>query len=324
MMKMMSNLFQKAKQKVNADSLKRLIGSVEGSDEGPAVIALAGMHGNEQAGVVALQQVFEVIEAKKPTFKGSLWGVRANLSALERQVRFIDEDMNRLWFPSIIRNIEKTPEEELESSERREMKRLLPLLERLIPEASGEPVIIADLHSFSSEGCLFTITADNEKSIRLLSHLYAPMVFGIEHVLRGTTLRYFQDLGHLTFAFEGGQHEDELAVYNIKAAMFVLLRQIGCLRADAAPGITEFEQHLAEYTRNVPTRVELVYQHILDPEDGFEMRPGYKNFDRITKGEWLATDRRGKIYARCSGFILMPLYQAKGDDGFFIVREQHS
>lgn len=320
----MSNLPLTAEQTVRSDNSERLIGSVNGSAKGPTVVALAGMHGNEQAGVRALQQVFGIIDDIQSSFRGKLWGVRANLPALDQQVRYVDEDMNRLWFPSIICKIKETPEEELRSSERREMKKLLPLLERLIPEISDEPVIIADLHSFSSDGCLFTITADNEKNIRLLSHMYAPMVFGIEHVLRGTTLRYFQDLGYLTFAFEGGQHEDALAVYNIKAAMFILLTQIGCLRAGSVSGIAEFEQHLAEYTRNVPSRAELVYQHVLDPEDGFEMRPGYKNFNRIKKGEWLATDRNGKIRARCDGFILMPLYQAKGDDGFFIVREQHS
>lgn len=320
----MSNPPLTTKEAVIPDSLKRIIGAVKGSEKGPTVVALSGIHGNERAGVEALQQVFGLLKAANSPFRGEFWGIRANISALKRGVRYIDEDMNRLWFSSIIRKIRETPVEELNSSERKEMKKLLPLLERLISEDTGYPTIIADLHSFSSEGCLFTITANNEKNIRLLSHLYAPMIFGIENTLRGTTLRYFQDLGYLTFAFEGGQHQDELAVYNIKAALLILLRQVGCIRADSIAGLKDFEQHLLEYTQNMPARVELAYQYVIEPEDGFKMRPGFRNFDPVKKGEWLATDDQGKIWAQCDGFILMPLYQEQGDDGFFIVRERHS
>jgi succinylglutamate desuccinylase len=51
------------------------------------------------------------------------------------------------------------------------------------------------------------------------------------------------------------------------------------------------------------------------------MRPGYRNFQRVAKGEIVATDRRGPVRTREAGRILMPLYQVKGNDGFFLVRE---
>lgn len=50
------------------------------------------------------------------------------------------------------------------------------------------------------------------------------------------------------------------------------------------------------------------------------MRPGYVNFQPIARGETLASDWRGPIRADESGLILMPLYQALGDDGFFVAR----
>ena len=34
----------------------------------------------------------------------------------------------------------------------------------------------------------------------------------------------------------------------------------------------------------------------------------------------LAEDRRGLIRAREAGYVLLPLYQAQGSDGFFIAR----
>jgi hypothetical protein len=41
----------------------------------------------------------------------------------------------------------------------------------------------------------------------------------------------------------------------------------------------------------------------------------------VKQGQVLANDRRGPINSPESGLILMPLYQKKGDDGFFIGRE---
>ena len=51
------------------------------------------------------------------------------------------------------------------------------------------------------------------------------------------------------------------------------------------------------------------------------MKEGFKNFDRIEKGQLLATDRHGNILSPTDGLILMPLYQKQGENGFFIVRE---
>ena len=66
--------------------------------------------------------------------------------------------------------------------------------------------------------------------------------------------------------------------------------------------------------------VDVRYRHVISEDSGFRMRPGYENFDRIRKGEELGTDRDGVVRAPSSGRIFMPLYQALGDDGFFIVR----
>lgn len=320
----MSRQTQKVEETVTFDLSERLIDAITGSKSGPIIIVLGGMHGNEQAGVQALQQVFKKLKEQNTDFHGELWGIRANTKALKKGVRFIDEDLNRLWFPSIIRSIRKTPAEELASSERRELKQLLRLLDKIIPYNSTRSVVVADLHSFSGEGSIFTITAKKEKHIRLLSSLHAPMIFGIENALQGTVLRYYQDLGYITFAFEGGQHQDEVTIQNNMAAIFLLLKSLGSVSSGAVPEMSSFDRQLKQATRGIPAQVELIYQHIIEPDDGFEMLPGFKNFDSVKKGDWLATDSQGKIRAEYDGYILMPLYQEQGNDGFFIVREHHS
>ena len=51
------------------------------------------------------------------------------------------------------------------------------------------------------------------------------------------------------------------------------------------------------------------------------MQPGFVNFQQVERGQLLATDRGGEIRARENGYLFMPLYQAQGEDGFFLVRE---
>lgn len=67
--------------------------------------------------------------------------------------------------------------------------------------------------------------------------------------------------------------------------------------------------------------MEVGYRHVIAPEDGFQMEPGFRNFQPIRRGQVLAKDRSGKIEARETSLILMPLYQTLGDDGFFLGRD---
>lgn len=304
-------------------SSERIIGLLEGDPSGPTVAILAGMHGNEPAGVEAAKNIFEMLRNAPRPISGKLTAIRANMQALSEKVRFVDEDMNRLWFPSIIEKIQETPENRIESSERLEIKRILPILNE-IDDRSDQPTVLVDLHTFSADGYMFTITNSEPEQRKLLSKLHVPMVFGIEESLRGTALRYFQDKGFISFGLEGGQHFDELTEYNITSALIILLKTLGCIEEQYVPEISDYEQDLKSQTSHLPVETELVYQHMIEPGDNFRMRPGYQNFQPVKKGEWLATDKDGNINAVCDGYILMPLYQSQGDDGFFIIQEHES
>ena len=70
--------------------------------------------------------------------------------------------------------------------------------------------------------------------------------------------------------------------------------------------------------------MSVLYHHKVKVGDGFKMKQGYRNFQTVSKGEVVAEDNNGKIIARDTGLIFMPLYQPLGDDGFFIVEEIES
>ena len=80
--------------------MRRLIGQYDGDKHGDLIIAIGAIHGNEPAGVHALQLLFDMLQ-KEPSrnaafrFKGRLVGLVGNIQAFERRTRFIKKDLNR-------------------------------------------------------------------------------------------------------------------------------------------------------------------------------------------------------------------------------------
>ena len=64
----------------------RIIGELRGSSEGPTLIFVAGMHGNEPAGIFALRDVIKNLELQKESFKGYLYAISGNLPALDKGI----------------------------------------------------------------------------------------------------------------------------------------------------------------------------------------------------------------------------------------------
>ncbi len=300
--------------------LRHFLGDIRGEAAGPTVIAIAGIHGNEPTGVIAIQRVIEALEPLKEHFKGRFLGLQGNIAALKKDVRFIQEDMNRLWVTSILDKIRRTPFDQLNSQDRAELKELLCILDPIVLSGEQE-VIFIDLHTFSGTGGMFSITPREERHVELLSQLKIPLIFGIEHALQGTSMEYVENAGHVGFAFETGSHETKEAENNAFTGMMVLLVNAGLIPADKLEHFGEYHAYLMRKVDGYPHKVQFLYKHIIEEGDEFEMLPGFKNFDPVKKGDWLANDRHGAIHAQADGYILMPLYQKQGNDGFFIVKD---
>ena len=86
--------------------VNRIINKLGGKNKGITVVIFAGIHGNENSGIFAIQEVFKTIE--KLELNGTVYGISGNLKALELNKRFIDEDLNRIWtFENLERLIRK-------------------------------------------------------------------------------------------------------------------------------------------------------------------------------------------------------------------------
>jgi len=299
--------------------LKHFIGDVRGDNPGPTIIAIAGIHGNEPTGISAIQRVIELLEPLKEHIHGRFVGLRGNIKALEENRRFVDEDMNRLWVTSILDKIRRTPFNELNSADRAEVKELLCILDPIV--YSDEKVIYIDMHTFSGSGGMFSITPREERHIELLTQLKVPLIFGIQSTLIGTSMDYVEDAGHVGFAFETGTHGTLDAEENALAGLIVLFVSQGFISADKVEDFGKFYSYLMGKVSDYPHKVNFHYKHIIEDGDEFVMNPGFQNFDTVKKGDWLASDKHGKITSQSDGYLLMPLYQDQGNDGFFIVRD---
>lgn len=285
------------------------------------------MHGNEPAGVLALETVFQLLDREQIVnpgfaFKGRMIGLIGNLSAFRLQKRFMDKDLNRQWSQENIRRILLAGPSTLENEDL-EIWELLASVEAEIEEYRPERLVLLDLHTTSAAGGIFAIATDEAESIRIATGLHAPVITGMLRGIQGTTLHFFNKANFSCrtagAAFEAGQHEDPLSVNRSIAAVINCMRSIGCVRPEDVEN--RHDELLIEYSKNLPKIADIIKVHHIEGEDGFKMRPGYRNFQPVRQGEVLAFDRHGEIRSPEDGLILMPLYQPQGSDGFFLVKE---
>lgn len=308
-------------------AIDRIVGQYEGDEHGPLVIVFGSMHGNEPAGINALELMFKMLEVEPITnpdfiFKGKLIGIRGNCRAIQDDKRFVTKDLNRQWRVENVARIKTATKEELDSEDL-EVKEILAVVEHEIQTYQPEKVVVLDLHTTTARGGIFSICTDEFESIRIAIELHAPVIKGMLRGIRGTSLHYFctQNLGVETVAvcFESGQHLEKLSTNRAIAAITNCLRTIGCVDANHIEN--RHDSLLIEYSEGLPKLTELIMVHSIQPDDNFQMIPGFTNFQAIKKGQLLATDRHGNILAQENGFIVMPLYQKQGDDGFFLVKK---
>lgn len=284
------------------------------------------MHGNEPAGIQALELMFRMLEVEplsNPSFEfcGRLIGLRGNLQAIRAGERFIETDLNREWTPENVERIRNTPLAQLQNEDL-EVYQILSLIEKEIANYQPDKVVFLDLHTTTAYGGIFTIATDDPESVRIGVELHAPVIKGMLKGITGTTLHFFNNDNFepetVAVCFESGQHNEHLSVNRAIAAITNCMRTIGCVRADDVEN--RHDALLIEYSKDLPKVAELIMCHRIKTGDDFRMEPDFKNFQEVKEGELLARDRFGPIYAEADGRILMPLYQKQGDDGFFLIR----
>ncbi len=302
----------------------RIIGRYEGAEAGPLLICIAGVHGNEPAGLLAIDEIFRLLSIESDfnpgfNYKGRFVGIRGNLPAIKLKQRFLGRDLNRMLLHDEQDRIKNTPEA-LWTSEDRESIGLINTIEEEIKDYQPSMTLILDLHTTTADGGIFTIAATDAMSSRLAKGLHAPVILGFEKDVKGTTLHFFNkpEKEIYCIVFEAGQHNDPESVHRTAAAIVNCMRSIGSV--DSRDVDHRHDGILINMSKGLPTVTKLVHHHRIRYDENFIMHPGFINFQSIKKGDVLAENEHGPIESPVDGLLLMPKYQVQGDDGFFIVQ----
>ena len=307
-------------QSVHEKKFHREIGRYSGKQPGPLVICIGGIHGNEPAGALALETVLKKLRETAPPFRGELIALAGNVRALNSGVRYQHRDLNRMWLPEQVRELDELLPAQTAAAEEAEQRELLEIIKTALEHYAGEAVFL-DLHTTSSEGSPFAIISDTLANRRLALELGVPIILGLEENLDGTILNYINELGHAAIGFEAGQHRSPASLLNHEAAIWITLAAAGCIKSYYINEFFDLRQQLKRSVGNVPRVMELRHRHEIREGDEFVMHPGFANFTRVTKGQLLAKDRHGNVISPEDGLLFMPLYQSQGEDGFFLVRQ---
>ncbi|MEQ8552644.1 MAG: succinylglutamate desuccinylase/aspartoacylase family protein [Cyclobacteriaceae bacterium] len=297
----------------------RVLVDIDSGIPGPLILAVGGIHGNELAGIIAIHQVADRLENHNIQIKGRFLGLTGNINAVRERQRYIDKDLNRIFPRSRSKCITYCGA----VSEVNELDEFIQLIDDNV-EADQE-VFYVDCHTTSSETAPYLSVNEYDKSIELADGFPLATVVGLQKVLPGCCAEYLNLRGFHGFTAEGGQHDDFASIENLEAIIWMMFCHTGAV--DRKTGSECFPHHYQLLSKNIiegKKKFELIYHYRIAENEQFSMKPGYINFQRIEKGEWLASNQHSKIHSPYDCRILMPLYQEQGDDGFFLLQENIS
>jgi succinylglutamate desuccinylase len=293
---------------------------------GTLLFVVGGMHGNEPAGVRAMRTVFADSRARARRSTGAWsgwWATRGRWPRGKRFLRDGPEPPVDRRAPAGARGSMPPPTTRArpEAAEQRELLRTF--LEHM--REPWERVVLLDLHSTSAGGAPFTIISDTLQNRPVAFALPVPVLLGLEERIEGTLLSWFADQGHVALCLEGGQNDLPSTVDHHVAAIWLTLASAGLVAPEHLPALAAQRERLENSARDLPPVVELRYRFGIPDGAVFEMRPGFQNFQPVRRGEVLASMDPGsgarEVQSPIAGRVLMPRYQALGDDGFFLGRE---
>ncbi|MBO6517627.1 MAG: succinylglutamate desuccinylase/aspartoacylase family protein [Bacteroidia bacterium] len=303
----------------NTLEVSRYLGDV-GNQEGNTVLFIGGVHGNETAGVGALNRVFEQLNQGDIDLTGRAVALIGNMEATRLGKRYVDKDLNRIWTREVLDDLHYDRLDN-QHSEYHELREVYNELQTILAQTKGRLFVI-DLHTTSSPTIPFIVTNKTNSAMEFTKRFPMPVVSGLMGFLDGTLLSYINDLGHVGLAYEAGQHKSPQSMIKHESFVWQCLYYAGVCKNLTDDFLQHHASILEEELVTRTNNFKLISRYKIKNGEAFEMNPGYANFQKIYKGEELAMNQDGPICSPYDGYVFMPLYQPLGDDGFFIIKPE--
>ena len=297
------------------NNYERVVGNYHSNNE-KTIIFIAAIHGNENSGLIALKRFFHDIKELEINIDGTVIGLIGNLEALKNNRRHIDIDMNRLWTDKFIRS-----KSNQDQSEGKEVLMVKELIDKIITLKKKKNITIVDLHNTSSPNGVFSIV-NNLKEKKIAEHLQVPIINNLLNRVKGSFAQYYSDQKINTIVFEGGAIGDPASVNNHEVSIWKMLEKKGFIDTDSIPDRVQRNNiKMNHFSKNTQGYYFVKYIHRITEESDFLMNPNMQNFEKIKKGQVVGSDQNGTVQSPHEGFLLMPLYQKEGKEGFYIIKK---
>lgn len=258
---------------------------VASGQPGPILAIFAGVHGNERAGVYALQQLATELKLTK----GKVYLVLANPPAIEADVRMLGKNLNRCFFEG---NIGNTPEDMRAC----ELMQLLDGCDALL-----------DLHMFYDDnGEPFVICEDNAVE---LAQIFDVNIISTNwtQVEPGGTDGYMFTKDKIGICVECGPHRKSHEYTEFaKNSVYQFLTYFDMVDTPV------------EYSR-LPKRIIRAEQAVHKSSESFVLEPGFINFEKLAEGQLIAMDGNTRLTAKAGDCIIFPHYGARLNEECYIL-----
>ncbi|MEO9870712.1 succinylglutamate desuccinylase/aspartoacylase family protein [Ekhidna sp.] len=298
--------------------IDRVIGEINGLHKGPTLIFMGGIHGNEPAGVFALNRFIESMRHLRDAMYGNIICLTGNLGALREGIRFHDEDLNRVWTRERMASLSQSNGIG-SNNEVNEQREIFSIIQHVLDTHSG-PFYFFDLHTTSSETIPFLTVNDSLLNRDFTIQYPLHIILGIEEYLDGPILSYINELGYVAFGFEAGQHDDMSSIENNMAFCYLSAVFTGLINKDLVD-YHHYHDMLAKTSGDVQSIYEIHFRYLIKTGELFTMETGFFNFQKVYKNQLVAKSDGKEVRAKNDGRIFMPLYQAQGSDGFFTIKK---
>jgi len=260
---------------------------LKGEEEGPKSIILAGVHGNERCGVDALQTLLPTLKIDR----GIVWFVYGNPRAIEKNIRYTEANLNRMF----------KPDNELSDADKKsyEYQRA-----QFLKQYLDKSDILLDLHaSFTLGAKPFVLCEPN--AIEIAKYLpFDLMVTGFDSVEPGGTDYYMNKVGKVGICAECGYLGNQESTERAKNSILSFLKTRGHIEG--------------KITANKLSYIRM-YQLYVTKADKFTLAKPFKDFDKISKNQVIGIDGRNKVVAQRDGVILFARNVKRiGDEAFLL------
>lgn len=319
---------EQVESEIRSESLmryeRRELGRVGDGSGGTTLVVVGGVHGNEQAGLIAGQRVLDrLAELEDSIMTGRLVVLAGNLSALNHvdpEMRYIDHDLNRMC------REERFAQPADTSVEHGEMFGLFDALESIHEScrAAEHEMVVLDLHTTSAPSRPVVAFEDSILARVHAMRMPCPKYLGIEEEAEGLVIdAVTHRLGCVSYLIEGGQHTDPVSIDVHEAAIWIALDTAGIVGQELSGGDPMGLMRRASLDRG---RVVYDVRH-REPivHEDFSINDGIETGTVVVPNITVIAMQDGmKVYAPIRGLVFLPNMQKHkrvGDDGFFLVRK---